>query len=481
MTIFKYIILFYSFTFSANIQAQKQADTIYNVEDMTEDFKYLHKHLLLNHPGIYKYTSKENWETIYQNTLKKINVPLQNVKYRLILREYLANIKCGHTQVIPSNKSLKIFNKRKHFSAPFKVAFLNNKIIVTENESNDSNLVKGTEIKSINGNNALAIIDSIHLIQNADAGLSSMKSFYGASQFQTYYMAFFGEDSVYHLKTITVNGDTQTFNIKTKVALKNKVKTPKIKYDLFSQKLANFRICKGDTQTAILKIKGFQLQNASKLYNMAFEQIADQQIKYLIIDLRGNGGGNIIQASELISYISKDTFSYGFARGKQGLTYNSPFTQKAMYYVSREMLDLFGNRKTYNNNYNYTFGYDKKSLKKEKHFDGAVFCIIDNGSFSAASFVAAYAKHKAKAVLVGQETAGTESGCYAVNTPLMELPYTKNFIRIPQYQFKHILPIEDKNRGVIPDIETVINSQTINSGKDVEMDLIWKLILENQK
>ncbi len=480
MTFLKYIFLFYSLSLSLNILAQKQADTIYNMEDMRSDFKYLHKHLLLNHPGIYKYTSKENWETIYQNTLKKINVPLQNVKYRLILREYLANIKCGHTQVIPSNKSLKIFNKRIHFSAPFKVAFLNNKMIVTENESNDSNLVKGTEIKSINGNSAIAIIDSIYLIQNADAGLSSMKSFYGASLFQTYYMAFFGEDSIYSLNTITVNGDTQTFNVKKKVPLKNKVKTPKIKYDLLNQKLANFHICKGDTQTAILKIKGFQLQNATKLYNLAFEQIADQQIKYLIIDLRGNGGGSIVQASELISYISKDTFSYGFARGKQGLTYKSPFKQKTIYYLSRVLLDIFGNRKTYNNNYNYTFDYNNKSLKKEKHFDGAVFCIIDNGSFSAASFVAAYAKHKAKAVLVGQETAGTESGCYAVNTPLMELPCTKNFIRIPQYHFKHILPIVDINRGVIPEIETVINSQTINSGKDVEMDLIWKLILENQ-
>jgi hypothetical protein len=87
MTILKYIILFYSFTLPVYILAQKQADTIYNVEDMTEDFKYLHKHLLLNHPGIYKYTSKENWEYIYQNTLKKINTPLQNVKYRVILRE----------------------------------------------------------------------------------------------------------------------------------------------------------------------------------------------------------------------------------------------------------------------------------------------------------------------------------------------------------------------------------------------------------
>jgi hypothetical protein len=95
--------------------------------------------------------------------------------------------------------------------------------------------------------------------------------------------------------------------------------------------------------------------------------------------------------------------------------------------------------------------------------------------------VAAYAKYKVNAVLIGQETAGTESGCYAVNTPLMELPNTKNYIRVPQYQFKHILPIIDSNRGVIPNIETVINSKTINSENDEEMDLIWKLILENQK
>jgi hypothetical protein len=436
---------------------------------------------MLNHPGVYRYTSKENWDVIYQNTLKKINIPLQSVKYRLLLREYLAYTKCGHTQVIPSNKSIKIFNKRKHFSAPFKVAFINNKMFVTQNESNDSNLVKGTEILKINDNKTNDIIDNINLIQNADAGLQSMKNYYGASQFQTYYLAIFGEDSIYNLSCINLKGDTQNIIVREKKAEKKKVKTPKSKYNLLNQKLANFNIYKGDTQTAVLKIKGFQLKNAAKLYEKAFKKIADQQIKYLILDLRGNGGGSIMEASELISYLSKDTFSYGFARGTQGLTYSSPFTQKAMYYVSRMLMNIFGNRTTYNSQYHYKFYYDKKSIKKENHFDGAVFCLIDNGSFSAASFVAAYAKYKIKAILVGQETAGTESGCYAVNTPLLELPITKNFIRIPHYQFKHILPIIDSNRGVIPSIETNVNSASINSENDEEMDLIWRLILENQK
>lgn len=481
MSIIKYILLFYSLHLSANLFAQKQPDSIYSVADMISDFNYLHKHLPLNHPGIYKYTSKEKWDSVYQNILLSLQKPLQDVKYRLILRNYLSYTKCGHTQVIPSRKSIKNFDKRKHLSAPFKVAFINNKIIITENESNDSTLVKGTEIKSINGKMAEEIMESIFTIQNADAGLQSMKNFYGATQFQTYFMALYGEDSIYNLNVVNLHGENKNCEVKRKKTEKIKGSTPKIKYTLFNQKLANFRICTGDSQTAILKIKGFQLNKANKLYSKAFEQIAEKEIKYLILDLRGNGGGSILQASELISYLSKDTFCYGFARGKQGLTYQSPFMQKAMYYVSRTMIDIFGNRKTYNNQYNYLFPYDKSSLKKEKHFDGAVFCLIDNGSFSAASFVAAYAKYKVKAILVGQETAGTESGCYAVNTPLMELPITKNFIRIPQYQFKHILPIVDSNRGVIPNIETEVNSATINSENDEDMDLIWKLILENQK
>lgn len=481
MPIIKYIFLLFSFIFSVNLFAQKQADTIYNVADMTEDLKYLHKHLPLNHPGVYKFTSKENWEIIYQNTLNKINVPMQSVKYRLLLREYLTNIQCGHTQVIPSNKSIKIFNKRKHFSAPFKVVFLNHKMVVTQNESNDSNLVKGTEILTINGNKAAEVIDKIYVIQNADAGLQSMKNFYGATQFQTYYMAMYGEDSVYNLSCVNTKGDTLYLTVKEKKAEKKKVKTAKTKYTLLNQKLASFKIYKGDTQAAVLKIKGFQLNKANKLYAKAFEEMADQEVKFLILDLRGNGGGSIMEAAELISYLSKDTFSYGFARGLQGLTYSSPFSQKAMYYMSRLLIDIFGNRKTSNSQYNYSFDYDKKAIKKDNRFDGAVFCIIDNGSFSAASFVAAYAKHKVNAILVGQETAGTESGCYAVNTPLMELPNTKNYIRIPHYQFKHILPVADSNRGVIPTIETNVNAEIINLEKDVEMDLIWKLILENQK
>lgn len=479
---FTALVLCLLFLTSTKLLAQNQNDTIYQPAEMMEDFNYLHTHLQLNHPGFYRYTNKPTWDSIYAVTLNALQTPLQDIKYRLVLRHYLTYLKCGHTQIIPSLNSIKNYEKRKHKSVPFKVIIANNKLIVSENLSNDSTLEKGTEIKSINQNNASTIIEKIHSIQSADAGLVSMKNYYGASQFASYYNAFYGEDSIYTLSCIKPNGDTITLAVKEKPKTKTKKIALKLKPSktLFNQPFAGFRICEGDSQTAILKIKGFQIENARKLYTRAFEKIENEEIKYLIIDLRGNGGGNIMDAAELISYVSKDTFSYDFMRGKQGLTYKKHATQKLIYYFSRTMLDLFGNRTEANNQYNYHFEYNKKAIKKDNHFNGAIFCLVDNGSFSAASFVAAYLKHKCGAILIGQETAGTESGCYAINTPFLELPITKNFIRIPHYQFKHQLPIYDAERGVLPQIETPINSQTINSKNDEEMDLIWKLIFENK-
>ncbi len=482
MQYIKTLVLGLFILISANLLAQNQNDSMYEPSEMIEDFKYLHTHLQLNHPGFYKYTNKETWDSVYAVTLNALQKPLQDIKYRLVLRHYLTYVKCGHTQIIPSAKSIKHFEKRKHKSVPFKVVIANNKILVSENLSNDTTLVKGTEITAINQKTASQIITDIYYIQNADAGLPSMKNFYGASQFATYFNALYGEDSVFNISCVKLNGDTQTLTVKEKPKTKSKKITLKIKptKTLFNQPFAEFRICQADTQAAILKIKGFQMDNAAKLYARAFEKLENEETKYLIIDLRGNGGGNIMDAAELISYLSKDTFSYDFVRGKQGLTYKKHATQKLIYYFSRAMLDLFGNRTEVNDQYNYHFYYSKKALKKEKHFNGAIFCLVDNGSFSAASFVAAYLKHKCGSILIGQETAGTESGCYAVNTPFLELPNTKNFIRIPHYQFKHILPITYSARGVLPQIETPINSQTINSENDEEMDLIWKLIFENK-
>jgi hypothetical protein len=470
------------FIISTDLLSQNKNDSIYQPAEMMEDFDYLHIHLQLNHPGFYKYTGKQTWDSIYKITINALKNPMQDVKYRLVLRNYLTFTKCGHTQIVPSGNSIKLFNKRKHKSVPFKVIITNNKILISENLSNDSNLVKGTEIKAINQNNASDIIEKIYGIQNADGGLTSMKNYYGASQFASYYNAFYGEDSIFNLSCIKLNGDTQTLVVKEKPKVKNKINISKliINKTLYKQPFVDFRICGSDSQTAILKIKGFQIKNARKLYARAFETIANEELKYLIIDLRGNGGGNIMDAAELISYISKDTFSYDFVRGKQGLTYKKHASQKAVYYFSRSMLDIFGNRTAENDQFKYHFFYNKKSLKKENHFNGAIFCLIDNGSFSAASFVAAYLKHKCGAILIGQETAGTESGCYAINTPFLKLPNTKNYVRIPHYQFKHTLPILDLNRGVFPQIETTVNAQTINSENDEEMDLVWKLIFKNK-
>lgn len=447
---------------------------------MLGDLSYLHNSLQANHPGFYRYTNEKEWSSIYESTKKRLEKPLGEIAFRMVLREYVANVQCGHTQVFPSVQSQKTYAKSKHFVPPFKVAFANNCMYVTQNESNDTNLVRGTQILSVNAHEAGEIISKIRIVQSADANLSSMKNYYGAAQFQAFYTAFYGEDSIYKLKVLTLKGDTQELVLKQdkENTAKKKVSKAKVTFKNINQKLGTFTLYGGDTQAAVIAIKGFQLNNADRFFEKAFEQINNQDVKYLVIDLRGNGGGSIMQAVELLKYLSKDTFSFSFVRGKQGLTYRKYAKEVIAYYITRLSLGLISQKTEMEHGYNYSFNVNKKELIKDLHFDGAIFCLVDNGSFSAASFSAAYLKYKANATIIGQETAGTESGCYAVNTPILELPSTRNFVRIPHYQFKHQLPVADLNKGVLPNITTITNAQTINSANDEELDLIWKLIFE---
>lgn len=483
MSQLKLVVSYVFFIFSIALFAQKNGTTIYQPAEMQSDLDYLHTTLQLNHPGFYRYTSAKEWQTLFEKTKGQLTEPLSDIAFRMVLRNYIAHVKCGHTQIFPSIKTQKLFAKKKHFVPPFKVIFTNSKILVTKNESNDSDLVCGSEILSINNHSSAEIINRIEEVQNADAGLSSMKNYYGASQFQSFYMAFFGEDSVYNVTLLSLKKDTVRLSLQEKkesndTKTKTASKSPRAQNALLNQEFASFRICKGDTQAAIMKIRGFQLNNANKFFERAFTQIEQNDIKYLIVDLRGNGGGSIGQATEMLKYLSKDTFSYSFIRGKQGLTYRKYAKQKFTYYLTRLSLGLISTKTETENTYQYQFSITQKDMNNLPRFTGAIFCLVDNGSFSAASFEAAYLKHKANAIVVGQETAGTESGCFAVNTPFLELPKTGNFVRIPHYKFQHHLPVADTERGVLPSIETTITSQTINSENDEDLDLIWNLIFE---
>jgi C-terminal processing protease CtpA/Prc len=135
-----------------------------------------------------------------------------------------------------------------------------------------------------------------------------------------------------------------------------------------------------DDGIALFTYPSFQLSDAEKKKIAdIFQQVRDKKSRDLVLDLRGNGGGN----SEMGDYI----FSY---------LYEGEFTAFSKVRISK-MSD--GIVETYS-------GSAQKHNKPSAFFSGRVWLLVDNGTFSSAADFAAMFRDYSVGKIIGYETGG---------------------------------------------------------------------------
>ena len=92
------------------------------------------------------------------------------------------------------------------------------------------------------------------------------------------------------------------------------------------------------------------------------------------------------------------------------------------------------------------------------------------------SYVASYLKHKKNAIIVGEETGGSEYGSRAMAGGRIQLPNSGVKVQLNVYQMTHLLNIEDKAHGVLPDFATPYSIDDKMKSTDLEMAKIQELI-----
>lgn len=65
-----------------------------------------------------------------------------------------------------------------------------------------------------------------------------------------------------------------------------------------------------DSAIAYIKIRGFSNGDYESFYKEAFEKIDSVKAKNLIIDLRNNGGGRLVEIHDLYSYLAQEEFKF---------------------------------------------------------------------------------------------------------------------------------------------------------------------------
>lgn len=488
-----YFAILVAAVFSSNVSAQS---TILQSDKMRQDISTLKEALTNLHPGLYLYNTKEQIEGYFSELETKTKTPLDEKQFYLLISQLTAKIKCGHTFLNPlnidENIAERIFPKQ---SLPFYFVIVDRKIIVTHNYSDNNKIARGDEISKINGIPSNKIIDALLTVSRGDGNNSIGKRLsnlnlipeedYEHALFDVYFPLFFPADSnQFSLEVKHFNRRRKRFVVTSispgqrKNAFEKQFgKIPKY------EKTWDYKLL--DEKTAFLKFGTFSFWNSDFKWQPYLESIfkdlqSKPAIKNLVIDIRGNEGGNGEIRDAILSYITtkpitgeyESKICYSFLRVPDSLskylsTWDKTFKQpkNEADFVKNE-IGLYEKKQT----------NASDVINPNPHgFTGRVY-LLTNAVNSSSTFDMAWTFQANKlGVIVGEPTGGTKRGLNGGQMFFLTLPNSKFEIDLPIVHYYHKgFPDE----GVMPDYVVETTREAIQNDQDRQLSFTLKMLVK---
>ena len=481
--------------------------TTLSPKQMHEDLKIFQEIRQQANSGLYRYRTKKEMDSIYRWAFEQVEKPLNILAfYRLIVVLTDFEASCHNWTELPNDMSY--YLPRKNGIFPFYMKYIQGKMIVN-NANKDIPL--GSRIVSINGVSDTVIMKLLSKYRTTDGYNITRKNVSSVNDnFSQKYQVEFGlhnaffikyilPDSTYILtktiKSITVNEQEKNYYRRNSARFDSTL-------DYNIQEKYSFKII--NQSTALLNIRIFTMGDDNNDSNyIVFSSFLDSifkiiktnnQIKNLIIDIRGNPGGNGGALMKAFSYITDSSFR------ENSLAYINfkklPFPQ----YYAWNSTDLENQKKEQNDlesrlNKEFSIFSNGKYLQNEKYnpywhpdsnrFEGNLYLLIDEYVGSAASHFASLVRGYTNATIVGKETVGGYYGHNGHKQVEYILPNSKiktGFFIVFVEQDAPKKSSQPFGRGIIPDYEVSQSFKDfINNrdNRDTQMDLVLKLITKN--
>ena len=469
---FRLLIFFFAVVFKGYTQ-NYPFDRKFSPDELKEDAEILVNTLYDNHPGIYDYTSKAEFDSLELVFYSQLTDSLTQDEFHVHVRKFIRFVGCGHTAAKPSADWYKTL-KGKATLIPVHVFLHNDELFIRKVFDGGRDSLIGARVLSVEGVSASDLLVDLKSIAGRDGVGETMVTRNVERLFQTYYMFLNGMSSQYSMKLEKSDGEVVELTLKGQVPSKYPIDRSYDLLDAMQAPSIEFGFLDSTRKVALINVDGFLPKGYKKIYRKAFKQLASMDSVDLVLDLRGNGGGFFPNGNQLLRYLMNDRFTMDFSRSKKKVKKNKHLKLNFISRVTRFIFATIPDNDKEDPDRNYQIRYKPK---KRHHFNGQVFVLTDGLTFSASGFVASKLKNSGVAKVVGQESGGGEVGFNAVLTWKLSLPNTGVRVSVPAYHVDIQPEMEDKGRGVLPTIPAYYDSiQQRIDDFDPELEKVLQLL-----
>jgi hypothetical protein len=466
---------------------------------LIEDMDVLRRVYETAHPGLYRYNTKAQMDGHFAALRTEFARDRTLAEAYVAFSQFLSKIKCGHTYANFFNQPKDVV--RTLFAGknrvPFGFRWIGGRMIVTRDLSPEPRLKPGSEILAIDGIRVPDILARLMTIARADGSNDAKRVAYlevlGTGKYEAFdiflplFFPTIGERMELLVRQTPTEGPI-TIAVTAQDLDQRKALAKANKEPQRGESEPLWRFEQLDERTAYLRMPSWALYNSKwdwqGFLERGLDALIDRRVPALIVDLRGNEGGqdvgNTLIARIAPAKVRSDRYqrytryrSLPLPKAFDAYLDTWDWSFKDWGQAAKDERDGFF-RMT-------RFDDDEKGdviSPRGRRYQGRVLVLIDAANSSATFQFAQVIKDNRLATLVGQTTGGNQRGIngsafFFVTLPNsrieVDMPLVGNFVGDERPTGTAIPFLSIPDAGIDPDVPVIPSIEDIAQGRDSEL------------
>ncbi|HMH88368.1 MAG TPA: S41 family peptidase [Steroidobacteraceae bacterium] len=436
--------------------------TVFSPAELRADFAQMYRGLQAAHFNLYAFTPKRELDKRYAQLLGQINRPMTRFEAKILFELFAADVRMGHTRVDSPTVDWNAYRKNGGKGFPLQIRIADERVYVAENLSGLDAVKPGDEITGLNGQTMAHWLKRTE--RHVSAETPDMAHSLMEYDFAIYLWVELGAADGFDIETRSASSAARHLHLQARTSeemeaarlkqpavldLENPVRDAKLlDHGVAYLRPGPFYNSEAKTGADEWDVAGFR-----EFIDQAFEGFLQAGASRLIIDLRGNPGGDNLFSDVMVSWFATRPFRFAsqfkIKVSAESIAANAARIEHdaaAAGPVSRQYADLYARSRIGDV---VDFPIPQALPRAGKRFDGKVFVLIDRQSYSNTVAVAALVQDCHFGVIVGEATSDMASTYGAMEQ--FALDHTRLLVGYPKARI--VRPNGDlRARGVIPDI-----------------------------